>query len=58
MPAFRLPTALVAAAGGAALLAGIAAPMADAAESTVRTEVVAPRLLDKTMLPTASRFSH
>lgn len=55
MPAVRPFTALVAAASGAALLAGIAAPIASAA---VRTEVVSPRLLSKEMLPTASRFSN
>lgn len=58
MPAFRLSPALVAAASGAALLAGIATPIAHAEEATVRTAAVAPRLLDTSMLPTASRFSN
>ncbi len=58
MRAFRLTTALVAAAASAALLAGIATPIANATEGTVRTEAVAPRLLSKDMLPETSRFSN
>lgn len=57
MPAVRFSPALLAAVGAAALLAGGTTPIAHAAESTVRTEAVAPRLLNKSMLPAASPFS-